>query len=201
MGSIKKRLNRLPRPIHIGLLAILALVVVITALELSNVTYIFHEKPATSSTIEATNPNQSSGDSNQSSDKQVSTSSPNPSSPDTPTSNKSTQPATSDGAAPATPSGSFVSNHSPNLGGSPAPSQIQSVCLTTVGASCTIEFAKDGVTKTLSSQVADSNGAVYWTWDVKQSGFSVGEWRITAKATLNGKTTSATDSINLKVQP
>jgi hypothetical protein len=99
------------------------------------------------------------------------------------------------------PSGNFVSNHHPNLGGSPAPSAEQSVCNTTPGASCYIKFTKGDITKTLASQATDGNGSTYWNWDIKDSGFTEGSWQITATATLNGLTKSTTDSQDLVVQP
>jgi len=100
-----------------------------------------------------------------------------------------------------TPSGAFVSNHHPNLSGSPAPSAEQSVCNTTPGAICYIEFTQGSTTKRLPAQTADANGAVYWTWDVKTNGFSVGSWQVTAVASLNGQTKTANDSLNLEVRP
>lgn len=100
------------------------------------------------------------------------------------------------------PSGTFVSNHQPNLSGSPRPSQEQSTCNTSPGANCFIEFlGPNGQTKSLKSQVTSSDGSATWTWDVNQAGFTVGEWQITAVASLNGSTKSTTDSLKLNVQP
>lgn len=106
------------------------------------------------------------------------------------------------GAAPITPYGNFVSNHRPNLDGNPAPSSVQSVCNTTAGATCYIEFVnQDGVVKQLAAQKTDSGGATSWNWDVKQAGFTIGSWKITVYASLNGKTESASDVQNLEVGP
>lgn len=99
------------------------------------------------------------------------------------------------------PSGAFVSNHRPNLSGSPAPSSEQSVCNTVPGASCYIQFTKDGLTKTLPTKVADASGSIIWAWDVKESGFVDGSWHISAVASLNGKSFSSTDSDYLEVMP
>ncbi len=99
------------------------------------------------------------------------------------------------------PTGSFVSNHHPNLSGSPAPNQEQSVCITTPGAACNIEFAMNGVTKSLGSKLADSGGNVYWTWTLQSVGLTQGNWQITAKASANSQTKSTTDSLSLDVQP
>ena len=97
------------------------------------------------------------------------------------------------------PSGTFVSNHSPGQNGSSTSEQ--SVCNTTPGATCNIQFTKDGVTKKLEAQVADTNGVAYWTWDVKDAGFSAGSWKVSAVAMLNGQTKTADDVIPLEVQP
>ena len=99
------------------------------------------------------------------------------------------------------PSGTFVSNHSPNLSGSPAPSQEQSVCNTVPGATCTIVFTNGSKTKQLATQTADNNGVVVWNWDVNQAGFTPGSWKITATATLGNSSLSTADSRSLDVQP
>jgi len=101
------------------------------------------------------------------------------------------------------PTGTFVSNHHPSLSGSTNPSGEQSVCITSVGASCFIEFTntKTGVVKQLKDEAVDNNGTAYWNWDVKTAGLSQGEWRITAVATLNGDTKSTSDQLLLEVQP
>jgi hypothetical protein len=99
------------------------------------------------------------------------------------------------------PSGNFVSNHHPNLGGSPAPSAEQSVCNSTPGATCRIVFTKGDITKTLAAQTTDNNGATYWNWDVKDAGFTEGTWQITVTADINGQSKTATDSQDLVVQP
>ena len=108
--------------------------------------------------------------------------------------------STNSGSSLISPSGTFVSNHHPNLSGTPAPSTEQSVCNTTPGAYCYIEFTNGSQIKKLSSQMADSNGSVYWDWDVNSAGLSVGSWHITTVASLNGKTKSTSDSLDLVVQ-
>ncbi len=100
-----------------------------------------------------------------------------------------------------TPSGSFVSNHRPSLSGSSAPSTEQSVCNTTPGASCEITFKKGGETKSLMPQPADSEGNVYWSWDVQQAGFSAGAWKVTAIAKLGDKIQTTVDQLEFEVQP
>ncbi len=101
---------------------------------------------------------------------------------------------------PKPPFGSFVSNHYPSLHGSPAPSKERSVCNTSPGAICTITFTNNGgIIKVLPEQTADSNGVAAWAWDVNQAGFTEGVWRVSVMASLNGKTVTTNDSIDLKV--
>ncbi len=98
-----------------------------------------------------------------------------------------------------TPFGNFVSNHRPNLSGSPAPSSLSSVCNTTPGASCTITFTKSGTNKSLPAQTADANGATYWNWSLQDIGLMSGTWKIQANASLDGQTKSASDALDLVV--
>ncbi|HSX17907.1 MAG TPA: hypothetical protein VLE51_00945 [Candidatus Saccharimonadales bacterium] len=95
-----------------------------------------------------------------------------------------------------TPSGNFVSNHTPGQKGSPLDEN--SVCNTTPGATCYIEFTKDGETKKLAARVADSNGTVLWDWTA--SDFSSGTWTVIAVASLNGQTKTSQDSQPLEIQ-
>lgn len=104
------------------------------------------------------------------------------------------------GAGPATPSGAFVSNHKPSLS-RPGRNQVSSACDTTEGATCVISFTKGGVTKSLESKKTDKNGSASWDWTLQQLGLSAGTWKIEAKATLNGKSKTATDTLDLEVQP
>ena len=97
------------------------------------------------------------------------------------------------------PQGDFVSNHHPNLGGSPAPNTEQSVCNTTPGATCQIIFTKDGITQTLPSQTADSGGAAYWSWKLQDLNLTEGTWKVSAKATLGSQTKTADDALQLEV--
>ncbi len=115
------------------------------------------------------------------------------------TSNSQTQP---NGASLIKPYGTFVSNHAPSLKNeNGVPSAEQSICQGTPGANCYISFTKNGSVKNLPIQKLDSSGSTQWNWDVKKSGFNVGEWKITAVSTLNGKTYSTTDALNLSVKP
>lgn len=171
--------------------ALLAIVFVsLLVLELTNTTHLFHKQKAVTGVIPTTS-----------------------TSTKTPTDNTtSTQPSqTTSAKTPAVnsgsnlplvaPYGSLVSNHQPNLSGTPAPSSEQSSCNTTPGATCYIVFTKDGATNRLPDQVANSYGVAYWSWDVKQAGMTQGSWQIQAITTLNGQTKSTPDTINLNVQP
>lgn len=100
---------------------------------------------------------------------------------------------------PIAPEGTFVSNHRPNLSGTPAPSSEESVCHTTPGASCMIEFSMGSEKKSLPLKVTDVNGNTNWSWDVAQLGLREGEWQVTAIA-MNGNLTATTqDQIKLVV--
>ena len=184
---------------------IIAAALVVAVLELTNTVHWFRDQRATSGTIPAihqttkpstgskqtVNPS-GSGNSNQntSSGSIGSTS---------PTNTGSSAPKTANqGSAPMTPYGSFVSNHNPTLSGTL--SNEESVCNTTPGATCYIAFTQNGVTKKLPVETADSNGSVFWSWNVGQAGFTTGSWQITAYATLNGQTVSSQDKILLNVQ-
>lgn len=100
-----------------------------------------------------------------------------------------------------TPSGQFISNHHPNLSGSPAPNTIASVCNTTPGAGCKIIFTMGGNTKSLPSHDADANGTAYWSWKLQDIGLTAGTWKVQAVASLNGQTKSASDAMDLVVAP
>ena len=99
------------------------------------------------------------------------------------------------------PSGDFISNHRPNLSGSPAPNIISSVCNTTPGASCVITFSKDSVTKSLPPQKTDVEGSTYWNWKLQEIGITEGTWRVQATATLYGDSKNAYDALELVVTP
>lgn len=100
------------------------------------------------------------------------------------------------------PTGTFVSNHTPNLSGAPAPNSMHSDCTTTPGATCQISFTRtDGKVKTLPTQTTDSAGAAYWSWTLQEVGLDAGSWTVEAKATLNNKAETAKDSTILEVKP
>lgn len=118
------------------------------------------------------------------------------------TDNSNSENPASSNAFPLTkPQGVFISNHFPNLSGSPAPNQINSVCTTTSGAKCTIVFTKSDVTKSLPAQMTDSGGSTYWTWTLQDIGLTAGTWHVEAKATLGSQTKTTDDLRDLVVSP
>jgi hypothetical protein len=197
-GGRPKKSRKGKKALLIAAIIIVALGGTIAALELTNTTHLFHAaKPVGNRTANSETKGETPQSNNTSQGQTNNTPASQPSSSD----NKS---PTSDGGASATtllvPSGDFVSNHHPNLGGSPAPNQITSVCNTTPGASCQIIFTKDGVTKSLPAQTTDKGGATYWNnWKLQDIGLTTGSWHIQAKATLANQTKTADDAMNLEV--
>ncbi len=112
----------------------------------------------------------------------------------------STSSAKSAGNIPlVAPTGNFVSDHHPNLSGSPAPNTMTSVCNTSPGASCRISFTNGSTTKSLADQVTDAGGVTYWYWKLQDIGLTAGNWTITATSSSGGKSLSATDPMPLVV--
>ena len=194
----RKRLFR-KKPIIIGLLAVLVLAGVVATLELTNTTHWFHKNTF------VTAPNKPNRTLNADTKGDTGTSNTSGST-SSGASTSNSQPATKDNTSEPTvggtlkaPTGNFVSNHHPNLSGKPAPNEIQSVCVTTAGASCQIVFTKDGVTESLPAQTTDRGGAAYWTWKLQDINLTVGSWKIQAKATLGSQTQTADDPATLEV--
>jgi hypothetical protein len=108
--------------------------------------------------------------------------------------------APNSGVQPATPTGQFVSNHQPNLSGSPTPNTETSTCTTTPGAECKITFTKGTVVKSLPAQNTDENGNTIWSnWNLQSVGLTAGSWQVAAVAFNGSKTASATDATTLVV--
>lgn len=191
MKSRKSRFSR-PRWKLVSLLVLILAVLTVLALEFTNTTYIFHKKELESGLIPTTPQDESSEDAAPL-EPESATGEEEPSS----LNNKVTAPLTS-GSELISPSGSFVSNHRPSLGNTSA---IESICITTPGASCTIAFTMGSVVKTLDTKKVGSDGAAVWSWDIKNAGFVAGTWQITATSSLNGQTKSTADIQNLEVQP
>jgi hypothetical protein len=204
----KKKRSQLSGPSR--LLAILGgLVVAVIAatvvLELTNTTHLFHAgSPVKKSVIPTTSTSSSAGSSKAATNK-VASSTPvtsSGSSGSSGTSSKDTGPSSSSGTSssgsgPIMPYGDFIANHRPSLSASQGEA---SVCFTTPGATCAITFTNGNLVNTLPTQTTGSDGSTSWGWTVnQQSGFTVGHWGVTVTATLNGKTATATDSMD--VQP
>jgi cytoskeletal protein RodZ len=108
-----------------------------------------------------------------------------------------------EGATLVTPTGDFVSNHRPNLSGSPSPNTIESVCNATPGATCQITFVNTstGDSKSLPAKQTDANGAAYWAWKLQDVGVTQGSWHIRAVAKMGNQTKTATDAEDMQVEP
>lgn len=101
------------------------------------------------------------------------------------------------GSAPAAPTGNFISNHRPSVSTS---LQESSVCVSTPGATCYIQFSQGDMTRTLAEQKTDSAGSTYWNWNVSEAQLTNGSWKVQAIAKLNGQTATSSDPMNLEVQ-
>lgn len=179
---------------YIIIASLVAVLLVLLILELTNTTHLLHKEGAVSGPIPVSSSSSSENQTQSSPDKtnttgQATSSNPNP--------EKTASPPSS-GTDLQTPSGSLVSNHQPSLKDLPAE---ESLCTSTPGATCKIEFTKDGVTKTLQAMKIGSSGVVIWNWDIKTAGFEEGSWKITAIATLNGSSKTTTDIQPLEVKP
>lgn len=112
----------------------------------------------------------------------------------------STAPNISPDIEPTKPTGTFVSNHRPNLSGSPAPNTESSTCTTTPGAKCKITFSNNGVSKSLPTKLTDANGNVIWGWSLESVGLTAGDWVVSAIAINADKSSTTIDPINLTVR-
>lgn len=197
-----KRTKKAPfykKPSLIALAALLVLtgVIVLATLEHKGVINLFgHRYPGLAT--QPTTPNRTAGPSTKGEQ-------PTPTDQNTPTptppSDESNKVPSNEPAGPfKEPSGTFVSNHHPNLSGSPSPNEIQSTCVTTSGATCTIVFSKDGVTKQLPVQNTDKEGAAYWSWKLQDIGLTTGTWKVQAKAVLGSQTKTTNDALDLEVK-
>lgn len=186
----KKQTARI-KPLWVIVGIIVAAAAVVAALELTNTTYLFHKKNLVTAPV---TPDRTGGQST----KGEATPEHSPGY-NAGNANKDTTEKPDDNTPLQSPAGTFVSNHRPNIDGDPAPNEIQSVCVTTPGATCVIVFTKGNITKQLPPQQTDLGGAAYWTWKLKDIGVSEGKWKIEAKATLGSQTQTATDPVELEV--
>lgn len=163
--------------------------------EATNHSYLLHKRKAISSTISVkpVELKQSSKDNDTTSPVTGETSKSSNTSPTSSSTNSSATAIQTSTLILIEPWGSFVSNGTPGAGNG-APVTETSVCNTTPGATCLIQFKNvDGVIKSLEAGTADINGSVIWPlWDIKAEGFTDGAWTITATATLNGQSKTST---------
>lgn len=103
---------------------------------------------------------------------------------------------------PATPTGQFVSNHRPNLRGTPAPNTETSACTSTPGVKCKITFTSGSTVKSLPLQQTDGNGNTLWSnWTLQSIGLTTGSWQVAAVAINGPKTATAKDITPLVIAP
>lgn len=173
----------------------LIIVLVIAALELTNTTHFLHKK-----TVPQTIPVQKQKSPPATKDKKTSSGTSGSSATQSTTSNTKVPSSTagSGSSAPLVqPYGDFVSNHRPGQNGSNT--QEISVCDTTPGATCYIQFTNTSTNKVtqLPAQTVASDGSTTWTWNANT--LTSGEWQIKAVASSNNETKTSTDSIKLVV--
>lgn len=178
---------------------LLVIVLLLIGLELTNKTYIFHKRKAISGTIRTSTIDSGSSQAEQSSANNAAGSTKLSDKTGTGPTQAPSNPSSA--KLEASPYGTFVSNHHPSLSGKDHPSSEQSVCVTSQGVTCYIEFRNGDVVKSLPKQTTNAEGSTSWSWDVKEAGFTTGTWKITVIAGSNGKQLSTTDQINLEVAP
>lgn len=192
---MKQNKNFFKKPWVLIALIILVAAVIFGVLQLTHMTHFF-AKQGTPNTTYYPGPHTPTGGQNTKGEvnnvPSVVQSNPNPKGfQNTPSPGSSTS-----NAVLITPTGDFVNSHHVTQS-----SSMLSDCNTTEGATCQIIFtnASSGATVPLNSQTTDSNGAVYWYWTPKQVGLTPGTYKITATATLNGQSKSASDAMNIEV--
>ena len=191
----KKRLQNFKKTTVISFGILLVFFLTFTLLELTNRINLFHKHP--SNVVPSNNGKSQSSSTTSPTDNLSSTKATGADTP--PATNPSQKRGTTAANAQLVePTGTFVSNHYPGKNNT---SLVEaSVCNTTPGATCYIQFSKDNVVKTLTTQTADNSGAAYWSWDISTSGLSTGTWKVSAIASLGEQTKTASDAIMLEVQ-
>lgn len=196
-----KKQNRINKKLFVKLgVVLLAIAAIFSLLELTNTINVFGSaaedkdystRPASDNrTISDKNKGEPDGDNNTSGNSSANYGE-----------DKEPSPAPTDSNTPLTaPTGTFVSNHRPNLSGSPAPNQVQSTCTTTPGATCQIIFTNGAQTKSLPAQTTDKGGSSYWSWTLQDIGLTEGSWEVTAKAVLGSQTKTTVDSLKMEVK-
>jgi hypothetical protein len=191
----KRSLNRLAllkTPKFLGLVFLLFLILVL--LEITNTTHLLHNKNSKLTPVTAGQ--STKGEQLRGSNKHPTQSGQASSSGDSKSPNGGRY--TNSNALLTTPRGDFVSNHRPSLSSNMPEA---SVCNTTPGASCQIQFIKGSIVKSLPIKITDRNGATYWSWQPSKIGFSEGSWQIQANATLGDQVKTTWDALTLQVGP
>lgn len=200
--NISLRTGSIKGKVFAALLVLVVAGVALAALEATNVTHFFHPVKNTKTFPRTPTAGGASVNSDKGEAATVNSGNTPASNPDgsQPGDSKSNTGGTDSNAVLTAPKGDFVSNHHPNLSGKPAPNTVSSVCTTTPGATCTISFTKDNITKSLPVQTTDRGGTAYWNgWTLQSLGLTAGSWQIKATASLNGQTLSSTDAMNMEV--
>jgi hypothetical protein len=188
----ERRHLKTPLLVVFTILALLA--VVVTALELTDTTHLFHTRKPSYNSPTASPATKGIPEDEAGSASQANTDSANPS-----TQNDDAKHPTSETPSSApliAPNGNFVNRHDPS-----GNEQMESICNTTPGATCQITFIKGSATKSLPAQTADRGGATYWAWKIKDTGLTPGIWKITVTATQGSEKKAVTDTTDLEVAP
>jgi len=180
----------------ISALLVLVAAGILAALELTGTTYLFRNKPLQSSTIPTKSPDGADDTNGADQDGPQ----PNQTTSEPAGSDKNNSAASSGGEEVVAPYGTFISSHVISLGDPRAENQ-ESICITTPGANCKIEFKKGDVVKTLETKKVGSDGSVIWNWNLKDADLREGTWEIIASAWLNDDIKTTTDPLKLEVKP
>jgi len=120
-------------------------------------------------------------------------SSPTKTSPQ-PAKNASPEPSSKNLVSPAEQS-TYASYHTPGIN-----TPEESVCVTSPGAICYIQFTRGSEVKRLTKKVVDSSGTATWDWTPGSAGLSKGAWEVSAIASLDGQSKTGSDALDLEVQ-
>lgn len=184
-------------PVFRLLLMLLIIVIAVAILDLMNVTHLFHKQAVpkiipvqhTSSSVDKSS-NSASSSSNTSNQTNQTEKVPSPA---------GSALSSSGNLTLLSPYGDFVSNHRPGQNGSSLDEV--SVCNTTPGAQCYIQFSKGQTVTQLPSQTVNSSGSSSWSWNISSDAhLTSGSWQITAVSTLNGQTKATNDPTKLEIQ-
>ena len=144
-------------------------------------------------------PKQSSTQPNQSTQTQSTTTSPSTSTYTTTSTSAKSNGNTQNSTTLLTPYGQFVSNQNPSISDPNQQTEV-SICETTPGASCYIEFLNNNGASapSLKEQTTDSNGVTSWTWTLNQEGLTIGTWQVKAVTVLGNQTQTATETMTVQ---